>query len=309
MDAAADAPGANDNGSGSAAVIEAARVLCRHRFPATLVFALLSGEEQGLYGGAMLARHARAEGWRVEAVLNNDIIGSSRGPGDASPNRHVRIFAASIVQSSQSEGAARLRRSLGGENDTPARSIARFMQSIARTYLDGFEARIIYRADRLGRGGDHIPMLEAGYPAVRITEAAENYARQHQDVRIEDGVDYGDVLAGLDFGYLAQATRLNVVTMAAMARAPAPPGDVRVEGAVSYAARLSWVRSPGAESYRVHWRDTTAPDWTMREDAAGDSITLDGVIVDDFLFGVSAISNDGYESPIVFPGEDGAFFR
>jgi acetylornithine deacetylase/succinyl-diaminopimelate desuccinylase-like protein len=308
MDAASDAPGANDDGSGTAAVIEAARVLSRYRFRATLVFAALSGEEQGLYGGQVLAHYAQRRGWRVEADLNNDIVGNTHGQGGTFDDRHVRIFSEGTKAVETPEQAER-RRYNGGEVDSPSRNLARFIDQLADRYVAGLDAVMVYRTDRYGRGGDQVPMLQAGYPAVRVTEATENYTRQHQDIRVEDGVRYGDVIEGVDFAYLAKVTRLNAVTMAALASAPPPPAEVKIEGAVSPDTRVSWTPSPGAASYRVWWRPTTAPQWLRSRPAPGDasSLKLQGVVIDDFFFGVQAVSEDGYPSPVEFPGPAGAF--
>ena len=308
MNATSDAPGANDDGSGTAAVIEAARVLSKHRFAATLVFASLSGEEQGLYGGKVLADYARAHNWRVEADLNNDIVGNSEGTNGARDATHVRVFSEGTRATETPEEANR-RRYNGGEVDSPSRNLARFIDQMADRYLTNFDVEMIYRTDRYSRGGDQVRMLEAGYPAVRVTEAVENYNRQHQDLRTENGIRYGDVIEGVDFAYLAQVARLNIVSMAALASAPAPPGGVTITGAVSSDTTLTWRAVPGAASYRVWWRGTTEPQWTNHRDAgAATTLKLENIIIDDSFFGVSAISADGFESPIVFPTVAGAFF-
>ena len=306
MNATSDAPGANDDGSGTAAVIEAARILSQQKFPATIVYAVLEGEEQGLYGGKTLADYAKAQGWQVEADLNNDIIGNIHGSSGVIDRAHVRVFSEGTKTLETPEQAAQ-RRYNGGEVDSPSRNLARFVDTIAATYLKGLDAVMIYRTDRYGRGGDQTELLNAGYPAVRITEAAENYDRQHQDVRTEAGRSYGDVMSGVDFPYLAQVTRLNVVTLAALARAPAPPEGVKIEGAVTPDTTISWNPVPGAARYRVHWRSTTAQQWEHFEDPTGLTATLKGVVIDDWFFGVSAISADGFESPVVFPGPAGTF--
>jgi Zn-dependent M28 family amino/carboxypeptidase len=307
MDAVSDAPGANDDASGVAAVLEAARVLSRRRFPATIVYAVLSGEEQGLYGGQLLAETARAKGWKVEADLNNDIVGNVHGIGGTVDRAHVRVFSegTKAVETPEQAGA---RRYNGGEVDSPSRNLARFMDGLADRYLKDLDVTMVYRTDRFGRGGDQVPMLEAGYPAVRVTEAAENYDRQHQAVRVENGRAYGDVITGVDFPYLAQVTRLNVVTLAALASAPAPPSGVRIEGAVSADTKVSWAPAPGAASYRVWWRGTTEPTWShARVVGAGTSAVLANVVIDDWFFGVSSVDADGWESPVVFPGPAGSF--
>ena len=245
MNATRDAPGANDDGSGVAAVLECARLLSRHKFAATIVYAVDSGEEQNLYGAAVLAHYATAQGWRVEADLNNDIVGNTHGQSGVIDRTHVPVFSEGTKAVETPEQAAR-RRYNGGEVDSPSRNLARFIDGLAQGYLTKLDVRMVYRTDRFSRGGDQVRMLEAGYPAVRITEAAENYTRQHQDVRTEGGVAYGDVISGVDFPYLAQVTRLNAISLAALASAPAPPPEVRIEGAVSPDTKVSWTPSPGA---------------------------------------------------------------
>lgn len=310
MDFRSNAPGANDDASGVAAVMEAARVLSQHRFPATLVYAALSGEEQGLHGGKILADYARAQGWRVEAVLNNDIIGNTEGMSGVRDNTHVRVFSEG-TRAVETQEEANRRRYNGGEVDSPSRNLARFIDRIADDYLANLDVVMVYRTDRFGRGGDQVRMLEAGYPSVRVTEAAENYIRQHQDLRRENGVRYGDTIEGVDFPYLAQVARLNIVSMAALASAPAPPGGVTIAGNVSPNTTVSWRAVEGAVAYRVWWRSTTDPQWRYNRRVEGDAgqLVLNGVVIDDWFFGVSAISQEGYESPIVFPGAAGAFFR
>ncbi len=307
MNATSDAPGADDDGSGTAAVIEAARVLSKHKFPATLVFAVLSGEEQGLYGGKLLAQYAKDHNWQVEADLNNDIIGSPKGGNGAIDATHVRVFSEG-TRSIETDEEATKRRYNGGEVDSPSRNLARFLSNLSRSYLAPFEVRMVYRTDRFSRGGDQVPMLAAGFPAVRFTESIENYTHEHQDVRVENGIHYGDTLDGIDFAYLAQVTRLNALAMAALAMAPPPPLAVKIEGAVTYDTTVSWSAAPGAAAYNVWWRDTTAPFWTsVRHVADGTSLVLKNVNIDDWFFGVSSVSADGYESPVEFPAPAGSF--
>jgi len=309
MDATSDAPGANDDASGVAVVMEAARVLPKHRFKATLVFAALSGEEQGLLGGKVLADYAREKGWQVEANLNNDIVGNTEGIGGVRDNTHVRVFSEGTKAVETPEQANR-RRYNGGEVDSPSRNLARFMDVLADEHLTNLDVVMVYRTDRFSRGGDQVRMLEAGFPAVRVTEAAENYIRQHQDLRTENGVAYGDVISGVDFAYLAQVTRLNVVTMAALANAPAPPEGVAISGAVSADTTVKWTPAKGAAGYRVWWRSTTDPQWRYSrwvEGGGAAETVLKGVVIDDWFFGVSAVSPEGYESPVVFPGDAGSF--
>jgi Zn-dependent M28 family amino/carboxypeptidase len=307
MDFTSDAPGANDDGSGTAAVIEAARVLSKHRFPATLVFAVLSGEEQGLLGGKVLANYAKAQGWKVEADLNNDIVGNSRGVSGLIDNTHVRIFSEG-TKAVETPEQANGRRYNGGEVDSPSRNLARFMDVLADRYLTNFDVKMVYRTDRFGRGGDQVPLLEAGYPAVRVTESVENYDHQHQTLRTENGKVYGDTVEGVDFTYLAQVARLNTIAMATLASAPKPPSDVKIGGAVGADTKVSWAPTPGAAGHRVWWRATTEPTWTAsRWVPEGTTVTLKDVVIDDYFFGVSSITADGWESPVVFPGPNGAF--
>ena len=316
MDATIDAPGANDNASGVAGALEAARVLSRHRFPGTIVYAALSGEEQGLYGGRILAEHARAEGWRVIAVLNNDMIGNVHGIDGITDTRTVRVFSEG-TRANETAEEARQRRFTGGEVDSPSRNLARYIQAHAR-HVPGIEVMLVYRLDRFGRGGHHRPFNDAGFPAVRVMEAHEHYDRQHQDLRVETRPDgtrrtYGDTLDGVDFAYAARVTALDAVALAALAAAPPPPAEVRIEGAVTADTTLSWQRPAGAQAanlagYRIHWRATDQPRW-QHSVYVGDvqSHTLPNVIIDNWYFGVSAVGTDGSESPVVFPGAAGSF--
>ena len=303
----ADAPGANDDASGVAAVLEAARVLSKHSFDATLVFAALSGEEQGLLGGKILADYAQAQGWRVEANLNNDIVGNSEGQSGVRDTTRVRVFSEG-TKTVETEAQEERRRYNGGEVDSSSRNLARFVDGLADRYLANFDVEMIYRTDRYGRGGDQVEMLRHGFPAVRISEGAENYDRQHQDLRTENGVEYGDTIEGVDFDYLGQVARLNIVAMAALANAPASPLGVTIEGAVKPDTTVKWRAVPGAAGYRVWWRSTTAPQWThSRWAGPATELVLPGIVIDDYFFGVSAVSDDGYESPVVFPGPAGSF--
>jgi Zn-dependent M28 family amino/carboxypeptidase len=310
MNATADAPGADDDASGVAVVIEAARILSRQKFAATLVYGVLSGEEQGLYGGKVLADYAKAQNWRVEADLNNDIVGSTRGLNGVVDNTRVRIFSEG-VRDGETPEAAKQRRFEGGENDSPSRNVARYVKGVAETYLPNWTVALVYRLDRFGRGGDHSAFNALGYPAVRFTENAEDYRHQHQDVRKEAGVEYGDAIANVDFSYLARVTATNALAAASMALAPPPPDDVKIEGAVTADTKLSWSAAPGspAQSYRVYWRDTSQPLWSHSRDAGNQqTLTLDNVAIDDFSFGVASVAADGSESPAVFPGAAGAFW-
>lgn len=308
MNSTADAPGANDDASGVAAVIEAARILSTEQLQATVVFAALTGEEQGLLGAQVLAEHARKQGWRVEAVLNNDIIGNTEANGGQREGGHVRVFSEG-VRAAETPEMATARLTTGGELDSPSRNLARRIASVADA-IGGLDVMMVYRRDRFGRGGDQIPMQQAGYPAVRLSEAMENYTRQHQDLRTENGVVYGDTIDGVDFEYLARVTRLNVAAMAELAKAPAPPSGVRISGAVTADTVVSWTASTGAVGYRVWKRSTTDARWTDAVPVPGDAttLTLKNIAIDDWFFGVSAVSADGHESPVAFAGPVGEFF-
>jgi len=308
MNATSDAPGANDDASGVAAVLEAARVLSPHHFDGTIIYAVLSGEEQGLFGGKLLADYAKAQGWKVEAQLNNDIIGNTHGLDGKVEDASVRVFSEG-TRATETPAEAAQRARTGGEMDAPSRELARFIAGVAGQYMPDFRVRMILRTDRFGRGGDQLPLQAMGFPAVRLTEADENYTRQHQDLRTDNGVAYGDVIAGVDFPYLAKVARLNILTLASLAKAPPPPTDLKIKGAVTADTILAWTASPGAANYRVWWRETTAPLWTQSRDAgAAATVTLKDINIDDYFFGVSAVSADGYESPVEFPGVAGAFF-
>ena len=308
MNASADAPGADDDASGVAVVLEAARVLSRHRFAATIVYGVLSGEEQGLYGGKVLADYAKAQGWRVEADLNNDIVGGTQGQNGVLNNTRVRIFSEGIRDTETAE-EAKQRRAEGGENDSASRNVARYVKEVAEAYLPNWTVSLVYRLDRFGRGGDHAAFNALGFPAVRFTENAEDYRHQHQDLRTQSGVEFGDTAAHVDFGYVAKVAATNAVAAAAMASAPPPPDQVKIAGAVASDTDLTWaVAAEPTTTYRVYWRETTAPAWTNSRDAGhrGD-FKLENVAIDDFGFGVAAVSATGYESPVVFPGAAGAF--
>src|SRR5690242_2414977 len=263
MNFTSDAPGANDDGSGTSAVIEAARVLSKHKFPGTIVYATLSGEEQGLYGGKTLADYAKAQGWNVVTVLNNDIIGNTCSSDGMCDSTHARVLS----EGPRSQGQVDLMaatHSLGGENDAPSRNISRFLDSLADRLKIGLDVRQIWRTDRFQRGGDHIPFLALGYPAARITVAIENYNWQHQDLRTENGIRYGDTIDHVDFAYLAKITKLNVAALASIASAPPPP-EPKVEGGVSTDTTVTWGmvhafdagdRISFNDRYVVRWRRT-----------------------------------------------------
>ncbi len=311
MNATSDAPGANDDGSGTAAVLEAARVLSKHKFPGTIVYATLMGEEQGLYGGKVLAAYAKQQGWNVVAVLNNDIIGNSCGSDGVCDSTHARVLS----EGPRSQGQVDLMaatHSLGGENDSPSRNISRFLDSLANRLHIGLDVRQIWRTDRFSRGGDHIPFLAAGFPAARISVAVENYNWQHQDLRTENGVKYGDTIDHVDFAYLARMTRLNVAALAAIASAPPPP-EPKVEGAVSTDTTITWPAVANVNSYKVWWRRTDANNWEVSRSVPASAcaetckLVLPHIRVDDWVFGVASASKDGFDSPVASAVPGGAF--
>ncbi|MCW1383385.1 M20/M25/M40 family metallo-hydrolase [Novosphingobium sp. KCTC 2891] len=307
MNAAIDAPGANDDGSGTSLVLEAARVLSQHKYPATIVYAVLSGEEQGLYGGKLLADYAKAQGWTVKAVFNNDIVGGSTGSDGLKDDAHVRVLSEGLRADSTDALRAQMRR-FGGENDSPSRNISRWIAGLADKDAGGLAVRQIWRADRMGRGGDQLPFSDKGYPAVRFSVAIEDYEHQHQDVRTEGSVKFGDTIDAMDFPYLAKVTRLNVRGLAALASAPMPP-EVTAKAAVSTWTDLEWEPVPGATGYTVWRRRTDAPGWDEKviENIAATSTRLEHVRGDDWFFGVSAHGANGVESPVSSAVPGGAF--
>jgi Zn-dependent M28 family amino/carboxypeptidase len=302
-DAETDAPGANDNATGTAGAIEAARILTRYSFPTSIVYAALSGEEQGLFGGQHMASVALEEGWEIVAVLNNDMIGNTEGIDGIKDNTTFRVFSEPNPYTDELSDYQR-RRTRGGEVDGPSRQIARYVDRIADLYFPNLDALMIYRLDRFGRGGHHRPFNDVGFPGVRIMETHENYNRQHQDVRVEDGVEYGDVIEWVDFDYVAKMTALNASVLASLAWAPPAPTNVSISGANRPSTTLSWDPGddPNLAGYKVYWRDTTAPQWEhSRWAGMVDSLTLENVIIDNYLFGVVAVGKNGNESPVVFP--------
>jgi Zn-dependent M28 family amino/carboxypeptidase len=311
MNFTSDAPGANDDGSGTAAVIEAARVLSKHKFPGTIVYAALSGEEQGLYGAKVLANYAKAQGWNVVTDINNDIIGNTCSSDGMCDSTHARVLSEGPRSQGQEELAAKTH-SLGGENDAPSRNISRFLDSLADRLNIGLDLRQIWRTDRFGRGGDHIPFLELGYPAARLNVAIENYDWQHQDLRTENGKRYGDTIDHVDFPYLAKMTKLNVAALAAIASAPPPP-EPKVEGAVSTDTTITWTPVPSASAYMIRWRRMDANEWQesrrvpASQCAAECKVVLPHIRVDDWIFGVASLSKDGFESPVASAVPGGAF--
>ena len=303
MNITSDAPGANDDASGVALVLEAARLLSQRKFDATIVYAALSGEEQGLLGGTLLADTAKERGWKVTAVLNNDIVGNTVGQNGTRVADRVRVFSEGI-RISEALPDQILRRGNGGEDDGPSRALARAIDEVGRGIPGGLDVFVDRRPDRFGRGGDHEPFLKLGYPAVRFSVGIENYNQQHQDLRTEKGVVYGDTSDKMDFPYLAKVTAINVATLARLAAAPAAPEAVSLRGALGSDTSVSWTPVPGAAGYRVHWRRNDKQKWTDQRDvpASASETTLKDVIVDDVFIGVSALAADKAESLVTFGG-------
>jgi len=305
-DATGASPGANDDGSGTAVSLECARVLSRHRFPATIVFVAVAGEEQGLYGSAHIAKMAKAQGWNLEAVLNNDIVGGDRTPGTTTQDPHtVRVFSEGIPATA-TEAELKLIRALGGENDGASRQLARYVAGVSKVYLPSkeFHPLVVFRRDRYLRGGDHISFNEQGFAAVRFTEYRENYDHQHQNVRTENGIEYGDLPKFVDYDYAANVARVNAATLASLASAPAPPAKVRVlTKALQNDSTLVWEASPGAlaTGYLVLWRDTGAPDWEHAQAFGNVTQATVPMSKDNVVFAVQAMDAKGHRSLPVVP--------
>jgi hypothetical protein len=316
MDSTSDSPGANDNASGVAGTLEAARVLSKHKFEGSIVYAALAGEEQGLFGGQILAEYAKANNWRLKAVLNNDMIGNIEGINGVINNTTARIFAEG-TRNTETADEATYRRFTGGEVDSPSRNLARYIDLMADRYIENLDTMVVYRLDRFRRGGHHRPFNDLGFPGVRIMETNEHYDRQHQDLRTENGIVYGDTVEGVNFDYAAKLTALNAVSLAGMANAPNPPADVNISGAVQASTTLSWKphadsdtapSNPHLKGYKIYWRLTDAPQWQYSKYVGNvTTATLENVVIDNFFFGVASVSEDGFESPVVFPGAAGAF--
>lgn len=312
LDFTSDSPGANDNASGMAGVLEAARVLSKHRFAGSIVYMGLAGEEQGLFGGKIVAAHAQASGWQLKAVINNDMIGNISGINGVTNNTTARVFSEG-TRDTETADEARIRRFSGGEVDSPSRNLARYIDTMADRYIENLDTMMIYRLDRFGRGGHHRPFNAVGIPGVRIMETNEHYDRQHQDLRVVNGREFGDTLAGVDFDYAAKLTALNIVTLAGMALAPPIPAQVSIEGAVQPSTTLRWQQAKGKTArnlagYRVYWRLTTDAQWRYsRFVGKVDQYTLENVVIDNYFFGVAAVAKNGSETPVVFPGPAGSF--
>ena len=307
MDFETDAPGANDNASGMAGTIEAARVLSNYKFENSIIYVGLSGEEQGLFGGKGLAQYAKKNNWEIIGILNNDMIGNIEGVDGVIDNRSFRIFS-EPVPPTETEQERNARRYYGGEVDGISRQLARFIHGTVQTYMPEMNPMMIYRLDRFGRGGHHRSFNDLGYAGIRIMEAHENYNRQHQNIRTENGIEYGDVVEGVNFDYAAKLTAVNAINLASLAWAPPAPKNVAIGGIVEPSTKLRWEKVPGdVAGYKIYWRDTTSPVW-QHSRFVGDvsEFMLDGIVIDNFFFGVVSVGKNGHESLVTFPS---AVFR
>jgi hypothetical protein len=303
-DAKCDAPGANDDASGTAAVLEMARVMAKFEFDATIVFMVVAGEEQGLLGSTHFAEQAKQKNWNVDAMFTNDIVGNTLGGNGVRDRDHVRVFSEG-VPSNETPAEATTRRSVGGENDSASRQLARFIKETADGYLPQFSVMMIYRRDRYGRGGDHIPFLERGYPAVRFTEVNEEFRHQHQNVRVENGMQFGDLPEFVDFAYVANVARVNAAALAALAMAPSRPAGVTIVAQrLSNDTELRWDanKEPDLAGYEIVWRETTDAVWTNSKPVGNvTTFTMKGMSKDNYFFGVRSIDKDGNKSPVSYP--------
>jgi hypothetical protein len=305
LDATSFAPGANDDASGTAAVMEMARVMSKYEFDATLVFMAVAAEEQGLNGSTHWAEMAKQKNLNIAGMITNDIIGSSRAEDGHIDNTHVRLFAEGVSPVREMTPEQRTLLQTGGENDSSARQLARHIKEAGEKYVAGFTVTVIYRKDRFLRGGDHSPFLERGFAAVRMTEPNEDFKHQHQEVRKENGVQYGDLIEFVDFNYVAQVARVNAVALATLALGPAAPRNVEVETVrLENDTALRWEanKEPDIAGYQIVWRETTSPFWQHKEFAGNVTrYTVKGVSKDNYLFGVQAVDKDGNTSVAVYP--------
>lgn len=302
-DAKCDAPGANDDASGTAAVLEMARVMAKYKFDATIVFMAVAGEEQSLLGATYFAEQAKKNNMDIEAMFTNDIVGNTLGGNGVRDRRTLRVFSEG-VPSNETPQEATTRRSVGGENDSQSRQLARFIKEVTERYVPAMKVMMIYRRDRYGRGGDHQPFLERGYAAVRFTEPNEDYRHQHQNIRIENGIQYGDLPQFVDFGYVANVARVNAASLAVLASAPARPKNVTMTTGLSNDTELKWEanKEPDVVGYEVVWRDTTAATWTNSQTVGNVmTYTLKGMSKDNYFFGVRALDRAGNRSPVTYP--------
>ncbi len=300
-----DAPGANDNASGMAGAIEAARVLSKYTFESSIIYVGLSGEEQGLFGGKGLAKYANDNNWDIIGVMNNDMIGNIKGVDGVIDNRTFRIFS-EPTPPTETEKQRKSRRFYGGEVDGISRQLARYVHKTTKTYMPEMNPMMVYRLDRFGRGGHHRPFNDAGYAGIRIMEAHENYTQQHQDIREENGIEYGDVVAHVNFDYAAKLTAVNAINLASLAWAPPAPTEVEIGGIVEPSVKLKWKKNtdPAIKGYKIYWRETTSPTWDYSRYVGNiDNFILQGIVIDNYFFGITAIGINGYESPVVFPSK------
>lgn len=298
-----DSPGANDNASGMAGTIEAARVLSQYSFKNSIIYVGLAGEEQGLFGGKGLASHAQKEGWEIIGILNNDMIGNIRGVDGVIDNRTFRIFS-EPVPANETEKQRNARRFYGGEIDGISRQLARYVHKNVNHYMPEMNPMMIYRLDRFGRGGHHRPFNDLGFAGIRIMEAHENYVMQHQDIRLEDGIAFGDIIDGVDFEYAKKLTAVNAINLASLAWAPPALKKLAIGGIVQATVKFRWekVNDPNVAGYKIYWRDTTSPTWDHSR-FVGDvsEADLEGIVIDNSFFGVATVGKNGFESPVVFP--------
>ncbi len=293
------APGANDDGSGTAVSLECARVLSKYKFPATIIFLTVAGEEQGLNGSKHFAEMAKQQGWKIEAALNNDIVGGDRNPGQ-DPSV-VRVFSEGIPNAATDAESKRIR-ALGGESDSPSRELARYVASVGRSYDTGVKPLLIFRLDRFLRGGDHLSFNRQGFAAVRFTEFREDYNHQHQNVRTENGIEYGDLPKYVNFDFVAHVARLNAATLASLASAPAPPTNVKIlTKQLENDTALTWDPSEGASGYEVVWRATSAPDWEHAQTVSSGTRAILQISKDNVIFAVRAVDAAGHRSLPVVP--------
>ncbi|MEI6152014.1 MAG: M28 family metallopeptidase [Chitinophagia bacterium] len=303
MDSVGDSPGANDDGSGTVAVMECARVMSKHSFPATIIFVTVSGEEQGLLGAYFMAAKAKKENWKIEAVLNNDIMGSNNSnETNIVDNTRIRVFSEGLSVTDTGRVAMQIR-NLGLENDGRSRQLARYVKEIGERYVENLQVMMIYRNDRFLRGGDHTAFVENGFAAVRITEMNENYTRQHQDIRVENGIRYGDVVEHVDFEYLRKNTSMNLANLANLAKAPAVPDEVKIDvKKLTNSTYLYW-KAPKTglvKGYYILMRETTSPVWQKKIYTESLSMTLP-YSKDNYFFAVQAVNETGNESLPVIP--------
>jgi hypothetical protein len=299
LDASGPAPGANDDGSGTAVSLECARVLSQMKFPATIIFLAVAGEEQGLNGSQHFAKMAKEQGWDIEAVLNNDIVGGDRN-SEQDPSR-VRVFSEGVPLAA-TDAELRSIPNLGGESDSRSRQLARYIAEVGRSYETGVTPWLVFRLDRYLRGGDHISFNQQGYAAVRFTEYREEYKHQHQNVRTENGIEYGDLAKFVDFAYIAKVARVNAATLASLASAPAPPTKVRLQTKeLENNSTLAWDASPGSTSYEVLWRRTSSPEWEQVQATGNVTRARLPLSKDNVIFAVRAVDHRGHRSLPVVP--------